>query len=99
MAGGTSNYKRGEMNVDDHTGTFGGFMDGTKYGGAAIALVVILPTLIFAVGIHWFSALIATFILGVVMGVAMKLKGAWYGGLIATSILVAIVCAILSAIA
>lgn len=90
MAGGHSDYTRGTMEVEAQSGTFSGFMEGTKYGGALTALVVILPTLVFAVGLNWFPALIATFVLGVIMGIAMKFKGAWYVGLVGLSLLVAL---------
>jgi len=95
MAGGSSNYKRGTMEVDAQSGTFDGFMGGTKYGGAAVALVVIMPTLVFGVGLGWFGALVATVILGFVMGMALKLKAAWYVALVATAIFVAIACVLL----
>ena len=96
MAGGHSDYTHGSMEVDAQSGTFTGFMDGTKYGGSLIALIVIMPTLVFAVGLHWFPALVATLILGVVMGLALKLKGGWYVGLIGLSIVTAIASIILS---
>jgi len=96
MAGGHSDYEHGTMKVDAQSGTFSGFMDGTKYGGALIALVVIMPTLVFAVNLHWLPSLIATVILGFVLGVAMKFKGGWYVGLIGLSILVAIFSFVLS---
>ena len=96
MAGGHSDYTHGSMEVDAQSGTFTGFMDGTKYGGSLIALIVIMPTLVFAVGLHWFPALVATLILGVVMGLALKLKGGWYVGLIGLSIVTAFTSIILS---
>ena len=96
MAGGHSDYEHGTMKVDAQSGTFSGFMGGTKYGGALIALFVIMPTLVFAVNLHWMPSLIATVILGFVLGVAMKFKGAWYVGLIALAIAVAIFSIILS---
>lgn len=99
MAGGSSDYKRGTMEVDAQAGTFDGFMGGTKYGGSAIALAVLMPTLIFGVGLSWFTALVATVIFAFVLGVALKLKGAWYGCVVAVAMLVAIVCVILSVIA
>ena len=99
MAGGHSVYTHGSMEVDAQSGTFTGFMDGTKYGGSLIALIVIMPTLVFAVGLHWFPALVATLILGVVMGLALKLKGGWYVGLIGLSIVTAIASIILSIMA
>ena len=96
MAGGHSDYTHGTMEVDAQSGTFSGFMDGTKYGGSLIALIVIMPTLVFGVNMHWFPALIATFILGVVIGLALKLKGAWYVALVGISIVTAFVSIVLS---
>jgi len=87
MAGGNSDYIRGSMGVEAQSGAFSGFMGGTKYGGSAIALVVILPTLIFAVNMSYFPALIATLVIGVLMGLGLKLKGGWYVGLIGAAIL------------
>jgi len=74
-------------------------MGGTKYGGALIALVVIMPTLVFAVNLHWFPSLISTLILGFVLGAVMKFKGGWYVGLIGLSILVALFSLLISAVA
>jgi len=50
MAAGHSDYDRGSMEITGQKGTFSGFMGGTVYGGSAIALVVIMPTLIFKAG-------------------------------------------------
>ncbi len=98
MAGGQSDYTHGSMEVDAQSGAFSGFMDGTKYGGALIALFVIMPTLVFAVGLHWFPSLFATVILGFVLGMALKFKPGWYVGLVGLAVLVAIFSAILSAV-
>ena len=90
MAGGHSDYTHGTMKVDAQSGTFSGFMDGTKYGGSVIALAVIMPTLVFAVGLHWFPSLVATLIFGVILGLALKFKGGWYVSLIGLAILTAL---------
>jgi len=96
MAGGHSDYKHGSMEVSAQSGTFSGFMGGTIYGGALIALIVLMPTLVFAVGLHWLPSLVATVIFGIVIGLALKLKPGWYVGIIALSILVALFSFILS---
>ena len=96
MAAEHSDYVHGTMGVDDHKKTFGGFMGMTVYGGAAIALIVIYPTLVFGTPLGWFTSLIVTLILGVVLGLALKLKGGWYAGMIAGAIPFAIFSALLS---
>ncbi len=99
MAGGHSDYKHGSMQVDAQSSTFSGFMGGTLYGGSLIALFVIMPTLVFAVGMHWLPALFATLIFGVILGVVLKFKGGWYVGLIGLAILTAFFSIILSVFA
>ncbi len=98
MASEHSDYVRGTMGVDAHKHTFGGFMGFTKYGGAAIALIVLYPTLVFGTSIGWLAALIATIIVGIVIGIGLKLKGGWYAGVIAAAIPVAISSALLAAL-
>ena len=94
MAAGHSDYTRGEMPVDAHRGTFTGFMAGTKYGGAFLVVVLLFPTLLFSTSIAWLPSLIATVIVGIVIGAALKLKGAWYATVIAMAIVTALFCII-----
>ena len=96
MASGSSNYNRGEMNVQAQSGTFGGFMGLTKYGSVAVALVVLMPVLVYGAGMAWFPALVATFVFGIVVGTALKFKGVYYASLVGTAIFVAVVCFLLS---
>lgn len=96
MAGGHSDYDRGSMEISAQSSTFSGFMGGTVYGGSALALIVLMPTLVFAVGMGWLSALIATVILGFVLGVALKLHPAWYVGVIGGAIVAAIASLLLT---
>ncbi|MDB2437769.1 aa3-type cytochrome c oxidase subunit IV [Hellea sp.] len=98
MAAEHSDYERGTMGVDGHKKTFGGFMGTTVYGGAAIALLVIFPTLVFGANMGWLPALIATLIVGVILGVALKLKGGWYAGMIVSAVPLAIASALIAAI-
>jgi hypothetical protein len=99
MAGGTSDYNHGSMEVDAQATAFSGFMGGTKYGGAAIALVVLMPVLVFAVNLAWPPALLATVIFGFILGAAMKFKGAWYVGLVGAAVFTAIISVLISLIA
>jgi Bacterial aa3 type cytochrome c oxidase subunit IV. len=97
MAAEHSDYVHGSMGVDEHKETFGGFMGFTVYGGAAVALIVIYPTLVFGTSLGWFTSLIVTLIIGVILGVALKLKGGWYAGMIAGAIPFAITSFLLAA--
>lgn len=98
MAAEHSDYQRGTMGVDGHKKTFGGFMGYTVYGGAAIALIVIFPTLVFGVHMGWPVALLTTLVIGVLLGLGLKLKGAWYAGMVASAVPVAIASAMIAAL-
>lgn len=98
MAAEDSDYEHGTMGVDAHKKTFGGFMGATVYGGAALALIVIFPTLIFGVKMGWLPSLITTLVIGVILGVALKLKGAWYAAMVASAVPTAIACLIIAKI-
>jgi len=96
MASGHSDYTRGSMEVEAQSDTFSGFMGGTKYGGTAIALIVILPTLIFGVGLPFLTSLLATVLLGFVIGFALKLKAGWYAGIVFCAVFTAIMVGLAS---
>ena len=96
MAAGSSNYNRGEMNVKAQSGTFGGFMGMTKYGGALVALIVLMPTLVFAVGVSWFNALVISVVVGFLVGLALKFKAMWYVTLVGLAFFVGIISFLLS---
>ncbi len=98
MAGSHSDYKHGDMEITAQKGTFDGFMFGTIYGGAAIIVGLLFPILVFGAGLSWMPALIASIVVGVLIGLALKLKGAWYATLIGLGIITAILCAIFSAL-
>lgn len=94
----SSKYVHGKMDIEEHKHTFGGFMGLTKYGGAAIVMSVLYPTLVFGTPLSWLAALITTLLVGIVVGIGLKFKGGWYAGLIATAVPVAIASAILAAL-
>ena len=96
MASNHSDFIKGTMGVSEHKKTFGGFMGFTVYGGAAVALIVLYPTLVFGTPLGWLPSLIATLILGFILGAVFKLKGGWYVGMIASAIPVGILSLLLS---
>ena len=94
----STDYKRGEMEVTNQQGTFGGFMNGTVYGGAAIVYILLFPICMFAVGLGWMPSLITAVIVAFILGVALKLKGGWYVFVVGLAILTAIFSAVFSAL-
>lgn len=98
MAAGQSDYKRGDMPVEEQAGTFKGFMALTIYGGAAIVAILLYPTLVFGTALGWPAALITTVIVGIVIGMVLKLKGGWYAALILGAVLTALISMVFSAI-
>ena len=96
MAAGNSDFNRGEMPIEAQSKTFDGFMVGTVYGGAAIGVILLFPILMFAAGFSWLPSLVATVVVGILIGIGLKLKGAWYATLILAAIVTAIFCFIFS---
>ena len=93
MAGAHSDYEKGTMEIADQRGTFSGFMGLTIYGGGLIALALLFAILtVGGVGLHWFPALIATVIVGIVVGMLLKLKAVWYATVILLSGVTAAFC-------
>lgn len=98
MAAEHSDYSRGEMPVDAHRGTFGGFMAGTTYGSAFIIVSLLMPTLVFGANLGWLPSLIASLVVAIILGMALKLKGAWYASMIALAVITGVLCLFFTAI-
>lgn len=60
-----SEYQRGEMDISEHTATYGAFMGLTKWGSLAVAVALVVLTLWFCTPAGFFGGLIP----GVVMTV------------------------------
>lgn len=86
-----SDYTRGEMEISDQSNTFSGFIRTSIWFGGYTVLGVLMLTLTFAVGMSWMTSLIITFVTGVVIGLALQMKMAWYGLLIGTTVFVGII--------
>ena len=91
-----TNYNRGEMDVEDHQETFGGFMTMSVYGGVSIIVTLLFPILIFGVGLSWPVSLLLTVVLGIILGVIMKFAARYYAILVAVAIALAIILGLVS---
>lgn len=94
MAAGHSDYNRGDMPIEAQSKTFSGFMVGTIYGGAFIAVVLLFPILFFGANFSWMTSLVSTLVVGILIGLALKLKGIWYATLVIMAVITAIFCLI-----
>jgi len=73
-----SDYVRGEMDIDHQKSTFDGFIAVSVWGSLLTIVSVLYLTLAFAAGMDWLAALIATGIVGGVLGMALGMKTSWY---------------------
>lgn len=97
MAAEHSDYEHGTMPVDAQAGTFKGFMVFTMYGGAFVVIVLLFPTLFYGANMAWAPALLTSLIVGIVIGLGLKFKGAWYASIIGLAIVTGLLCAFFSA--
>ena len=68
----------GDMPIESQTDTFRGFMSLSRYIGTAIVLIVFWSTIIFGIHGNPLLTMVSTVGLGLGLGAALKLKGAYY---------------------
>jgi hypothetical protein len=97
----STEFHRGDMEVAEQEKTFHGFMRTTVWGSGLLALTLIFLTLHFTtVGMGWFPALAVTVVVGVLIGLGLRMKGAWYAALAVLAVfmfLIGVFTAIVSA--
>ena len=93
-----ADYTPGEMNIGEQRRTFDLFMRMTVWGSALTAVTLVFLTLHFSVGSAWFVALGVAFVLGVVIGLVLKMKSAWYATLVGYGILGGFIGAIIAVV-
>lgn len=93
---GDTNYTRGEMKINGHSETFTGFMGYSMYGAAIIIVGLLMPILTFAVNVAWPVSILASVVLAIILGVAMKFKAQWYAGVIGVAVLLSVMIFLLT---
>ncbi|WP_421788304.1 aa3-type cytochrome c oxidase subunit IV [Hyphobacterium sp.] len=88
-------YERGRMDVSEQSRTFSSFMGLSVWFGGLTVLSVLFLSLTFAAHAGWMVSLIVTTIVGILLGMALKLKANWY----ATVIGFALICFVSAVIA
>ncbi len=91
MATAHSDYKHGTMAVGAQTNTFSGFLKSSLYGATFLVFFLLYPILAFCTPLTWPPALLISAVIGIILGVVLKLKGGWFGTVIGLSIFLAIV--------
>lgn len=82
-----ADYTHGDMAIGEQKATFSTFMHLVVWSCALTAVSLIFLTLHFAVGLGWFVSLGVAFVVGILIGLGLGLKSAWYGSLIGLTLL------------
>jgi hypothetical protein len=77
---------RGKMDITDQRQTFSGFMTVTVWGSALTAMSVAMFTVAFAINAGWFAGVAVFLVLGVGIGLAMRMSAAWWAFVIGSTI-------------
>lgn len=99
MAG--SDYVHGEMEIEEQTRTWKGFITATVWSSFLIVLIVGYATLTVALGLHWMVALGLCVVGGVIGGLLLNMGGAWIAtviGLAAFAVILQIIITLFSAL-
>ena len=68
----------GNMDIQDQKSTFHGFLMASVWTCGLIAQAVGLLTLAFAIGAGWWAGFVVFVVIGVALGAAFKLSGAYW---------------------
>lgn len=80
----------GQMEIASHKAMFSGFIKATEWSCVGLAMLLALTVFAFAMGLGWWTGLIAWVVIGVAAGFLMGLGGAWWATLIVSTVLLGI---------
>ena len=83
----SDDYVRGEMDINDQSSTWQGFMTATQWGTFALVLIVGYAILVLSAGMNWMVAMGLLAVGGIVGGMAMGMGAAWTATVIGLVIL------------
>lgn len=73
----SSDYKRGEMDIDSQAKMYDGFMKAALWGTLIVLLGVGYATFVLSLGMNWMVALALVAGAGIAIGLFMNMGGAW----------------------
>lgn len=97
----SSEYVRGEMEIDAQSKMYSGFMKASTWGSLILLISVGYMVFTLALGLNWLVALILCAGAGLVIGVGMGFGGAWIAtvvGLAGLAIVIQILIALFAAV-
>lgn len=78
------------MDMPSHRAMFSGFLKVTEWFCVALAMMLALTVFAFAMGLGWWTGLIAWFVIGLAAGFLMGLGGAWWAFLGISTVLLGV---------
>ncbi len=73
-----------------HRAMFTGFMKTAEWSIVGLAMLLALVVLAFAVGLGWWTGLIAWVVIGAVAGALLNMGGAWWAVVAVSTVLLAV---------
>lgn len=86
-----ADYTHGGMEIAEQKAMFSGFLRLVVWSCALVGVSLVFLTLHFAVGVGWFTSLGVAFVLGILIGLGLGMKSAWYGSLVGLTVLTAFI--------
>ena len=78
----STDYTRGEMNVDEQRSMFNGVMRASAWGAIITLISLAYATLTLSLGMNWLVALVLSAAAGIAIGLGMGFGGAWVATMI-----------------
>ena len=94
-----SEYVHGEMSIVGQDKTYQGFLKASSFLTAFFIVILLFPTLMYAVHLSFVASLIVTFIVGLVIAFPFRLGGSWFmtlGGLTVLTVIIGFLIAVLT---
>ena len=73
-----------------HRAMFSGFLKVTEWSLVGLAMLLALIVLAFAVGLGWWTGLMAWAVIGLVAGLLLNMGGAWWAVLVVSTIVLGV---------
>jgi hypothetical protein len=87
----TTDYHHGEMDIQDQTNTWNGFLVASTWSGLIIILSVAYATFAVAIGMDWMVSLGICAVIGFAAGFLLNLGGRWMATMVGLIVLALVI--------